>query len=822
MAYSDERGRVGRLPFQMVKLSLDFCQNQYGVEDAVIGSICTAGQVNTGQVQAATSNSATLDAGASGADNEYDNYAVHITSGTGANQVYRILSYDGTTKIATIDGTWGITPVFGDNYKIIRRPRACYNTRATCQDVSNYDPDPTTNEIYLTESTSDFPINLLDTANLAVAIPCLTNVNITPPKLTIGKGLGIRSAVDITCQDFPHHDGGLDLYRLSRDYDPDSQGTFFGKLFARNPYYNGRALTVYRGYLNQDGTFDINNFETWSYVIENVRGPNGKDVVRITAKDALKLADDDRSQVPSPSTGKLSSNLNIGVLSFTIVPAGTGDAGYPASGQVRINEEIMDFTRIGDDFTVVRATYGTTEDNHNADDTVQYCITYTATNVVDIVQDLLDIAKQSTLGFDNNAGLATSQLDLSNWAIEKANWLNGNNLTNIISTPTGVNKLLTELTEQNLLYIWWSPTEQLIKLKAIAPAPSAISLSDDENFIEDTVSVAEDSSLRITQVWVYYTPKDYTETKIENFSNLYIQGEFDAESDDKYAEVRVKRIQSRWITTEGLAVQLAGRLLTLYGFNPKIAKFKLDNKDDVKLGDPIIVSTRFLQDVDGSNLATNMIIIEDAERDPSTNVQFTAQQFEFVGNYGYIGYSHTGRMQSSPSSYQVVLDVRTSRWEDPSLVIDIDNNICEGPDVDINGISVADTLKDVPAWPDDCFVDHIFHIHAPGETYDGFTTLITAYNAASLTITLEDALPIGVNLGLNTGDIYHIHLPEYTGSYMLKEDGDALLLEDGGLIILEEGATQGAGVLLRSEFCWIGPDAPATTFDDGTELYKIL
>ena len=96
---------------------------------------------------------------------------------------------------------------------------------------------------------------------MSVTIPCLRSISITPAEITAGKGLGLRAACSITMQDFPHSDIRIDPYVSERTYIPINRGTYFGKLKARNPFYNGRIMRVYSGYLEQDSSFDAANFE---------------------------------------------------------------------------------------------------------------------------------------------------------------------------------------------------------------------------------------------------------------------------------------------------------------------------------------------------------------------------------------------------------------------------------------------------------------------------------------------------------------------------------------------------------------------------------
>ena len=66
--------------------------------------------------QAATSNSITLDNSASSVDDHFKDLYIRITSGTGVGQLRLITAYNGTTKVATISGTWDIIPDSSSTY----------------------------------------------------------------------------------------------------------------------------------------------------------------------------------------------------------------------------------------------------------------------------------------------------------------------------------------------------------------------------------------------------------------------------------------------------------------------------------------------------------------------------------------------------------------------------------------------------------------------------------------------------------------------------------------------------------------------------------
>jgi hypothetical protein len=187
----------------------------------------------------------------------------------------------------------------------------CYNARAHCQDPTNY---LNTDTLTLKFSDREIPDETYT--------PCVRSSKPLPVEITPGQPYGKRASITIKLQDFPHHDRGIDPYVGTRSYIPVSQGTFFGKLLARNPYHQGRALRLKTGYIAADG-FSTGDLQTQYYIIEKMT-LSAKGVVTIVAKDVLKLADDDRAVCPILSNGKLEASITAGDTSLTVT-SGTED-----------------------------------------------------------------------------------------------------------------------------------------------------------------------------------------------------------------------------------------------------------------------------------------------------------------------------------------------------------------------------------------------------------------------------------------------------------------------------------------------------------------
>jgi len=617
VTYATEKIKVGKKPLTFIKLKLDYCTLSYGV------SPCnpSGARVNSDTAQSGGTNTIRLATSASSTDDEYNKYVVSIIGGTGSGQEGIIEDYVGATRDCTMTEDWSTQPDSTSVYHVIKRPTACYNTRATCQDPGNYSANTTDNNYIFTEENSDLPRNLIDESGVALVLPCLKSITTAPGKIALAKefgSLGERALLNTSLFDFPHHDRGTDKYFRSRTYTPENQGTFWGKFITRNRYYQGRDIELHRGFIDDNGNYDSANFRIYTYQIENITGPTYDGVVKITAKDPLKLADDKRAIVPEETVGVLTTGIDSShTTSLFLTVAEINN--YPASGNVKIGSEIITYASkggAGDLQTLTRGAWGTTAAAHSIGDVVQNCVSWTDTNVIEIIQDLLDSAKRTTIGFKKNANIATAKLDISDWETEKDNWLSGNTLTAIIHTPTGVSKLLQEILEQNLLYMYYDEPNAVIKLKAIAPTRglTLTELNDDDNFIADSIRAWDDSTQRVSQVIVFYNIVDPTKGfDISNYTAAYGQKDTDAEGTDQYNQIRTRLIYSRWITDQGLGTQLAGRMITLLRDNPKRVSFKLDSKDTVETGDFVEVTTRLIQDEDGSNLPKDMLILQTKE-----------------------------------------------------------------------------------------------------------------------------------------------------------------------------------------------------------------
>lgn len=491
----------------------------------------------------------------------------------------------------------------------------CYNTFESCQDPQNFTKETARGVYRFYQSRSPAPINISSgLGGNCDAIPSLQNVIISPSKIDIGGGLGVRASVNCSFVDHPHSDIGADKYLNDRTYIASDRGSFWTKFRARNPNYQFKEMRVLSGYL-VDGGFDSANFETRYYVIDKMTVTGGK--CTITGKDPLKLASSKKAQAPTPSKGQLQSDITAGATSATLTPAGIGSE-YATNGKILIGAEVVGFTRSGDNLTLTRGQNNTVAVEHGANDTVQQCLEYTSEQVHDIVYDLLV----------NYAGVSTDYIttaQLQAWQSEADTYLSGL-LGGIIVKPYDVNKLLKELSEAMPHYLWWDEKQQSVQFTALKSPPSSANvLNMDENIIKLTTT--DKTELRKSTVFVNFGQIDPTKKLDEPGNYLQSHARVDTDSIAKYGSSEVRTINSRWITNtnKAAALQLASLIGRRFANPPREVNFSLDAKDsDIWVGQSLSVNHRDITDFSGAPVDTIFQIISSKE---SKNFDYKGLEF---------------------------------------------------------------------------------------------------------------------------------------------------------------------------------------------------
>lgn len=467
----------------------------------------------------------------------------------------------------------------------------CYNTWSTCKALDAFTHEP--ESWFFCTPTSDLPkdqnwLPFLDGRN-AVSH---TNGSIDP-----GKSLGVRSSITVRLRDHVHHDRTFDRYASERT----AGGTFFGRLRARWPHYYGRRINWYSGFLGQS----LAEMDMRTYVIERMTWDG--DRVTITAKDPLKLADNDRAKAPRPSEGVLAADLAIDANPTTLdilTPVPTEYDGYRV---VAIGSEIIQYSGTMPIEGGVRLTgvirqapppYTTEREDHDEGDSVQVCLFYDRQRPIDVVYDLLSRFAEVPAEF----------LPLAEWEQEYLTWLPGLTVTRLIHKPEGVRDLLDELIQQSLSTYWWDERAKLVRFRAVRPVEPEVTpplLDDTSNLVAGSVDVADEPDEQYNEVHIWYgqidPAKDDDDTT--NYRHVLVLADLDSQHQHADRRRKILTIYARWHPPEnaGRVAQLARRTLAARVQIPRVITVQLDAKDSgLWTGDVADVLTRYVQAADGN------------------------------------------------------------------------------------------------------------------------------------------------------------------------------------------------------------------------------
>jgi hypothetical protein len=502
----------------------------------------------------------------------------------------------------------------------------CYNTWRTCAAPAAF--TATTQTLRFSKPRADLPLSL-------DAVPSVVSSSTAPTELNVGDvdassgPLGKRAQATVTFQDHPTSDIQLDPYIAQRTYNPLTRGTFWTKMQARWPYHKGRKMRIRDGYIGQNPVDMI----TREYLIDSIDGPDSRGRVTLRAVDPLRILDDKTSQAPEQSSGELSSSINATQTSITV--SGAILANYPASGTLRIDDELMTYTGRTESagiitFTgITRATDGTAAEAHEVETRVQTCIRYTDINAWEVAQDIIQ----------NYAPAAYSFIDLAQWETEADQWLDGFIVSSVISKPTGINQLLAELCRDAQFFIWWDERAQKILIRAVRPPSEVpISWSDDANIIAGSQSIQYKTDERISQVWYYYQPRDLSKdlTQEANYRKVRIRIDASSQSEREYNEPAIEKIFSRWVRSDAIVTAITTRIINRYRQTPFYLTVSVDAKDrGLWTADVVDVSTRIITNFDGLPTATRYQIISAQETSPGSVVKYVLQNYNFTARYGY-------------------------------------------------------------------------------------------------------------------------------------------------------------------------------------------
>lgn len=488
----------------------------------------------------------------------------------------------------------------------------CFNTRnidSDCQDPDNFQSSVKTIRF---AKQSDSLLAGVD------CIPSIINVELVSPRIKPGVNLGERFSATVSFRNHPHGDVGFDKYYSERDYIAFEHGTFWGKFRARNPFIKGQAIRIYQGFADQE----FSDFEVYNLIVDNFSGPDSDGTFRITAVDIFRFLDNDKGQMPRASNGYLSSGIDDSETSITLSPVGIGDEEYPASGIGSIGKEAVDFTRVGDNFTIVRGQYNTAAESHDAEDVFQLAQEYTPQTVDLIIGDMIS----------NYTELSSSNVPSVEWSDEISNYSDVNYST-IIFKPTGIRTLINELIEQVGLIMWPDVKTNLVRLTSLRPVASTAALISDDHIIDGSISAKDQQEKRISEVWTRYNRRNPFE-KVDDENNYFSVLATIGSNAALYKNSAIKNVYSRWIPKFGRSVAnlLNAQLLSRYEVPPREFQFYLPRSFQIEMGQGVFLTSHILERADGSQGTVPVYIVSISPG--AGRRKIIAEEFNFIQQTG--------------------------------------------------------------------------------------------------------------------------------------------------------------------------------------------
>ncbi len=525
----------------------------------------------------------------------------------------------------------------------------CYNTRATCQDLNNYDIGGNGKKRYLFRKDASsgelgYTNSMYDTAN-----PCIISVSSAPVEIMPTKGVALRANITIQLRDFYSTGAAVDPYFESRNLIALESGSYFQKLLERNPHYVGRPIRVYDGYIDHAGYQQLGHGGKY-YIIDKMS--LNKDVLTITCKDPMSLADNLKAKVPEPSKFSLKADLAHGTQNSVVLRVDNQDASavkmhayFGLTGHCRIEEEIIKYTRLETDAHISfhvnnRGAWGSkvpaTGDSYDAGEVVQKCVVYgeydgtgAANTINNVAYDLLvNEAQVPAQAIRNEPTRKYS------WADEKTRWLETFRIDAIFSEPKEVNKQLGQLASMVGVNFFYDDRIGLIRMRAETPELdlNRILTITDDNIVKNSLSFINNDKDRVSRVYYYYNMRDHTEDrdKPKNFKNLYVAIDSDSEIEEEYGKSSSKTIYAYGVNSGNTATTIAQRLLSRFKNTPKTLKFKIDASLDIlKTGDHFFLETEQIVDFNGVPKRTEFQCLSVKFDSKKLNFEIKAKQFRF-------------------------------------------------------------------------------------------------------------------------------------------------------------------------------------------------
>lgn len=278
------------------------------------------------------------------------------------------------------------------------------------------------------------------------------------------------------------------------------------------------------------------------------------------------------------------------------------------------------------------------------------------------------------------AGIAAVDIDIATLQSERDTWMRSA-VDPVLGTQTGVlfrrtvtnvdkiETYLQEIRDITLLFLWVGE-DQRVTGRLFAPArptETLISLTEDANFVADTVEVDDQDQYRITEVlvaWSLIPGQQGTKPEDFNFNRTHVAA--DEESVGFYNEIIIGQqpdavgggklpglILSQWLPdiSGPIVDSTSTHLLDRFRRGARIVKGRVELKDDgVALGSFPNVTTHKIQKPDGSDDGPRIMQVIKKTPQDDGNIELEMMDTGIQGRYGFFAPSATPVYDSQTSA----------------------------------------------------------------------------------------------------------------------------------------------------------------------------
>jgi hypothetical protein len=546
-----------------------------------------------------------------------------------------------------------------------------YGTPLTC--------DQTWSGEYKTYYFTNENAPLLPSINGEPIWRAIKKINESATELKPGRGLSARGSLNITFTDFKNQDPNI--YAPAVDELVKSQGTYFGKMDARQIFENRNTrLKLYR--VEDDGTIDlVNGAETRHYLSNAFRLNASSGDWVLECKDVLSVANLDEKSWPIATNGFLLQDID-NIQSTMLVDDFTD---YSNAVVIRIGEEFLKVTGVTGNLTntaeLTVATRGvpidgpvsgvritsTIRDEHDAGDEVFICSLSDDETIDELITKIL-------VDSDVDASLIPS----AEWVAEVAEWHATDKINTLHSESESVNDVLNRVLTGFLMDLWFSTTENKIKLSAISVwKESTASLTEGKEINSGTISKNPDDSLRASRALVLYDKRFLSDNdevksykKAEQFSDPKLA------TPQFFGKHKDKQFDNNFLLNEDSATLLTQRYVSRFKFTPFIIPWETEERAlTFKTGDVVDITASSEQDFSG--LSTSNLRAQITKINP---IYDKAGRYYKVSSMTYEAAFNTGSeiILSSPLSSVNLFNLAGAPSQDVEIIFILDGSYSQG------------------------------------------------------------------------------------------------------------------------------------------------